>query len=184
MAAILDAAADPGFGADVVAVGTDRPDAAGLQIAEQAGVPVFCTPFAAYTDRPAWNAALADDIAGHAPDLVVAAGFMRILGAPVLERHTIVNVHPALLPAFPGAHAVRDALAHGVAVTGATVHFVDEGVDTGPIIDQVAVRVEPGDDEASLHARIKTAERRLLVDAVGRLARGELTSRNRAEENR
>ncbi|WP_184079660.1 phosphoribosylglycinamide formyltransferase [Nocardiopsis mwathae] len=171
MAALLDAAADPGYGADVVAVGADRASAGGLDLAEQAGVPTFVTPFRGYPDREQWNSALAEEIARFKPDLVVSAGFMRILGHAVLSRFTVVNLHPALLPSFPGARAVRDALAHGVKVTGATIHFVDEGVDTGPIIDQAAVRVEPDDDEASLHERIKRVERTMLVDVVGRLAR-------------
>ncbi len=171
MAALLDAAADPDYGASVAAVGADREGAQGIARAHQAGVPTFVTPFAAFSDRGAWNAALAEEIARFRPDLVVSAGFMRLLGPEVLSRYTVVNTHPALLPAFPGAHAVRDALAHGVKVTGATVHFVDEGVDTGPIIDQVTVRVAPEDDVAGLHERIKAVERRMLVDVVGRLAR-------------
>ncbi|GAA3970601.1 phosphoribosylglycinamide formyltransferase [Thermobifida alba] len=170
MAALLDAAADPAYGATVVAVGADRA-AAGLARAEQAGVPTFVVPFSEYPDRDEWNRALAARIAEFAPDLVVSAGFMRILGREVLRENTVVNIHPALLPAFPGAHAVRDALDYGVRVTGATAHFVDEGVDTGPVIEQVVVRVEDGDDVATLHERIKTVERRMLVDVVGRLAR-------------
>ncbi|MDA2814287.1 phosphoribosylglycinamide formyltransferase [Nocardiopsis sp. RSe5-2] len=195
MAALLEAAEDPGYGAAVVAVGSDRENAAGLAVAEKAGVPVFTEPFRGGGERAAWNADLAARIASYRPDLVVSAGFMRILGREVLDVAPVVNLHPALLPSFPGAHAVRDALAHGVRVTGSTVHFVDEGVDTGPIIDQVAVRVEPGDDEASLHARIKAVESRLLVETVGRLVReGRLAEgrqvrpgaagNERAEENR
>ncbi len=195
MAALLEAAEDPGYGAAVVAVGSDRENAAGLALAEKAGVPVFAEPFRGRAERAAWNADLAARIASYRPDLVVSAGFMRILGREVIDVAPVVNLHPALLPAFPGAHAVRDALAHGVRVTGSTVHFVDEGVDTGPIIDQVAVRVEPDDDEASLHARIKAVESRLLVETVGRLAREGWSlegrhvrpgaARNeRAEENR
>ncbi|GAB3461793.1 phosphoribosylglycinamide formyltransferase [Streptomonospora sediminis] len=171
MAALLEAAAEPGYGASVAAVGADRADAGGLVLAQQAGIETFTVPFADYSDRGRWNAALSERIAAYAPDLVVSAGFMRILGAEVLDRHTVVNVHPALLPAFPGAHAVRDALAYGVKITGATVHFVDSGVDTGPVIEQTAVRVEPGDDTAALHARIQAVERHMLVDVVGRLAR-------------
>ena len=119
---------------------------------------------------------MAQAVGVFAPGLVVSAGFMRILGAPFLARYAgrVINTHPALLPAFPGAHAVRDALAYGVRVTGCTVHVVDAGVDTGPIVDQRAVPVEPGDDEALLHERIKTVERELLVDVVGRIARGGL----------
>lgn len=171
MAALADAAADTRYGARVVAVGADRESAAGLDSARAAEIPAFVTPFSAFPDREQWNAALAERIDEYRPDLVVSAGFMRILGSAVLSRHTVVNIHPALLPAFPGAHAVRDALAYGVRVSGATAHFVDEGVDTGPVIDQVTVRVEPGDTAETLHERIKTVERRMLVDVVGRLAR-------------
>jgi phosphoribosylglycinamide formyltransferase-1 len=123
-------------------------------------------------DRAAWDRALAAAVAEHAPDLVVSAGFMRIVGPAVLDRFEgrLLNTHPALLPAFPGAHAVRDALAAGVAVTGATVHLVDAGVDTGPVLARREVPVQPGDDEATLHERIKTEERALLVETVAELA--------------
>jgi phosphoribosylglycinamide formyltransferase-1 len=171
MAALLEAAGDPAYGATVVAVGSDREGTRGIELAEQAGVPVFVVPFRDYPDRSRWNAAMAERISEHRPDLVVSAGFMRILGPAVIGSHPAVNIHPALLPSFPGAHAVRDALAHGVRITGTTIHFLDEGVDSGPIIDQVAVPVEDGDDEASLHERIKSVERTMLVDTVGRLAR-------------
>jgi len=157
-----------------VAVGSDRSAAPALQRAERAGLPAFAVPLREYADRGAWDAELAAAVAGHEPDLVVCAGFMRILGRPFLRRFParILNTHPALLPAFPGAHAVRDALGYGVAVTGVTVHLVDEGVDTGPVVAQECVEVRPGDDETTLHERIKTVERRLLVDAVAGLARG------------
>ncbi|MFI6574623.1 phosphoribosylglycinamide formyltransferase [Nocardiopsis sp. NPDC050513] len=171
MAALVDAAEDPAYGVDVVAVGSDRRGTRGIELAEKAGVPTFVVPFRDYSDRAEWDTAMADRISGYAPDLVVSAGFMRLLGPAVVGRHAAVNIHPALLPSFPGAHAVRDALAHGVRVTGTTIHFLDEGVDSGPIIDQVAVPVEDGDDESSLHERIKAVERRMLVDTVGRLAR-------------
>ena len=171
MAALLDAAKDPAYGAEIVAVGADREGTRGIALAREAGVPVFTVPFRDYTDRARWNADLAERIGEHAPDLVVSAGFMRILGPEVVGRYTAVNIHPALLPSFPGAHAVRDALAHGVRVTGTTIHFLDEGVDSGPIIDQVAVPVEDDDDESGLHERIKAVERRMLVDTVGRLSR-------------
>lgn len=161
----------------VVAVGSDRPGARALQRAADAGVPGFAVPLGA--DRPAWDNALADAVAVHAPDLVVCAGFMRLLSASFLARFRVTNTHPALLPAFPGAHAVRDALAYGVKVTGATVHLVDEGVDTGPVVAQAAVAVLPGDTEASLHARIQDVEQPLYVDAVGRLARGGWTVQGR-----
>ncbi len=169
--ALLDAAADPAYGATVVAVGADRPAIEGLARAERAGLPTFAERVSDHTARGAWDSALAEKIADHKPDLVVSAGFMKILGPAVLSRFTVVNTHPALLPAFPGAHAVRDALAYGVKVAGCTVHLVDDGVDTGPVIAQAAVPVEDGDDEAALHERIKVVERSLLVDVVGRMAR-------------
>ncbi len=171
MAALMEAAKDPAYGAEIVAVGTDREGTRGVEVARAAGVPTFVVPFRSFSDRSAWDTAMSDRITEHAPDLVVSAGFMRILGPAVVGRHQAVNIHPALLPSFPGAHAVRDALAHGVRVTGTTIHFLDEGVDSGPIIDQVAVPVEDGDDESSLHERIKVVERRMLVDTVGRLSR-------------
>jgi phosphoribosylglycinamide formyltransferase-1 len=126
-----------------------------------------------YVDREDWDAALTEAVAGHAPDLVISAGFMKILGKRFLDRFggRIVNTHPALLPSFAGAHAVRDTLAYGAKLGGCTVHFVDDGVDTGPIIAQMAVPVRDDDDEASLHARIKAVENPLFVEVVGRLAR-------------
>ncbi|WP_030451395.1 phosphoribosylglycinamide formyltransferase [Herbidospora cretacea] len=169
--ALLDVAADPAYGATVVAVGADRPAIEGLARAERAGLPTFTERVSDHTAREAWDSALAEKIAEYKPDLVVSAGFMKILGPAVLSRFTVVNTHPALLPAFPGAHAVRDALAYGVKVTGCTVHLVDDGVDTGPVIAQTAVPVEDGDDEATLHERIKVVERGLLVEVVGRMAR-------------
>jgi phosphoribosylglycinamide formyltransferase-1 len=168
-AALLDATDDPAYPARVVAVGSDR-DAEGLAHAARRGLATFVVPLAA--DRAAWDRELAAAIAVHEPDLVVSAGFMRIVGPAVLDRYEgrLVNTHPALLPAFPGAHAVRDALAAGVPVTGATVHLVDAGVDTGPVLAQREVPVRPGDDEATLHERIKTQERALLVETVAALA--------------
>ncbi|CAL9519823.1 Phosphoribosylglycinamide formyltransferase [Streptomyces sp. enrichment culture] len=162
-----------GFGAEVVAVGADRTGIAGLERAEKAGIPTFVCPVKDYASREEWDAALTEATAAHDPDLVVSAGFMKIVGKAFLGRFggRFVNTHPALLPAFPGAHGVRDALAYGAKVTGCTVHFVDAGVDTGPIIAQGVVEVRDGDDEAALHERIKEVERRLLVDVVGRLAR-------------
>lgn len=171
MAALVEAARDPSYGASIVAVGSDREGTGGIALAEAAGVPTFVVPFREYDDRSRWNAAMAERISAYRPDLVVSAGFMRILGPAVVGSHPAVNIHPALLPSFPGAHAVRDALAHGVRVTGTTIHFLDEGVDSGPIIDQATVPVEDDDDEASLHERIKTVERAMLVGTVGRLAR-------------
>lgn len=173
--ALIDASAVPGYPARVVAVGADRDGIEGLARAGRAGVPTFVRPVSTATDRAEWDRDLAHAIAAHEPDLVVAAGFMKILGPQVLDRFVVVNTHPALLPSFPGAHAVRDALAYGVRVSGCTVHLVDAGVDTGPVIAQEAVRVLDGDDEASLHERIKDRERTLLVDVVGRLALGRWT---------
>lgn len=171
--ALLDVG--PGYPAAVVAVGTDRPGTAAQDRADRAGVASFTVSPKEFPDRPSWDAALVAAVLDHAPDLVVCAGFMRILGAPFLEAigRPVVNTHPALLPAFPGAHAVRDALAHGVTITGTTVHLVDEGVDTGPILAQEAVPVLPGDTEAVLHERIKVAERRLLVSTVASLCNGK-----------
>jgi phosphoribosylglycinamide formyltransferase-1 len=165
----------------VVAVGTDRPGAYALERATGAGVPTFVVALADSPDRTAWNAALAEAVAAHAPDLVVLAGFMRILAPEFLGRFParVVNTHPALLPSFPGAHAVADALAYGVKLAGVTVHLVDEGVDTGPVVAQAAVPVLDGDDEAALQARIQDVERPLYVDAVGRLARGGWTVEGR-----
>ena len=162
-------------------MGTDRPGVRALERAHEAGVPAFAVALADSPDRAAWNAALADEVAAHEPDLVVCAGFMRILSADFLARFhgRVVNTHPALLPSFPGAHAVADALAYGVRVSGVTVHFVDEGVDTGPVIAQAAVPVEDDDDEASLQARIQGVERPLYVEAVGRLAREGWTVQGR-----
>jgi formyltetrahydrofolate-dependent phosphoribosylglycinamide formyltransferase len=170
--ALLGASADPHYPAEVVGVLADSADAAGLARARDAGVPAIPVAIAAYPDRAAWDRALRDTLESFEPDWVVSAGFMRILGSDVLSAFPmrVVNTHPALLPSFPGAHAVRDALAHGVRVTGSTIHLVDEGVDTGPIIAQRAVQVDDDDDEASLHERIKVVERELLVDVVRRLA--------------
>lgn len=171
--ALLDAAVDPEYGASVVAVGADRPDIAGVERAQRAGIPTFVCPVGEFGDRGEWDAALAERIASFSPDLVVSAGFMKILGPAVLAAHRVVNTHPALLPSFPGAHGVRDALAHGVKVTGMTCHWVDAGVDTGPIIDQVALRVQDDDTEESLHERIKVLEREVLVRVVRSLVQTE-----------
>ncbi|MGY4982598.1 phosphoribosylglycinamide formyltransferase [Streptomyces sp. 900105755] len=174
--ALLDAIAEHGaeaYGAEVVAVGADRAGIEGLARAERAGIPTFVTRVKDFASREEWDRALADAVAAHAPDLVVSAGFMKIVGKEFLARFggRTVNTHPALLPSFPGAHGVRDALAYGARVTGCTVHFVDDGVDTGPIIAQGVVEVRDEDDESALHERIKDVERRLLVEVVGRIAR-------------
>lgn len=171
--ALLDAAPPADAGWEVVAVGSDRDGIEGLARAERAGVPTFTIRLRDFADRAAWDAALTAACVEHAPDLVVSAGFMKLVGEPFLARFggRFINTHPALLPSFPGAHGVRDALTHGVKVTGCTVFEVDAGVDTGRIIDQVAVRVADDDTEASLHERIKVAERELLVATVADLAR-------------
>ncbi|WP_066954097.1 phosphoribosylglycinamide formyltransferase [Streptomyces lushanensis] len=173
--ALLDAIGDDpaAFGARIVAVGADRGSIEGLARAERAGLPTFVRRVKDYGTRDEWDAALTEATAAHAPDLVVSAGFMKIVGKEFLARFggRFVNTHPALLPSFPGAHGVRDALAYGAKVTGCTVHFVDDGVDTGPIIAQGVVEVRDEDGEDALHERIKEVERRLLVEVVGRLAR-------------
>ncbi len=175
--ALLDAAAEPGYPAAVVAVGADRGGIEGLARAARAGVPTFVEPLRARADRAGWDAAMTAAVVAHRPDLVVSAGFMKILGPGFLAGIgcPVLNSHPALLPAFPGAHPVADTLAYGVKVTGATVHLVDDGVDTGPVLAQTAVDVRPGDTVDELHERIKTEERRLLVGAVATLARSGAT---------
>ena len=171
--ALLDAAADTSYGAHVVAVGSDRSGIAALERAGRAAVPTFVVPVDDHPDRDAWDQALTKAVAEHEPDLVVSAGFMRLAGEHFLQRYggRYVNTHPSLLPAFPGMHGPRDALAHGVRVSGATLFLVDAGVDTGPIVAQSAVDVLDSDDEAALHERIKVTERAMLVDAVGRMVR-------------
>lgn len=160
--------ADPTFPARIAVVGSDQPHAGALTLARDAGIATVVHPLAAGTDRDLWEAALVDDLAGHAVDVVVLAGFMRIVTSRMLDRwpNRVVNTHPSLLPAFRGAHAVRDALAHGVKVTGATVHLVWPELDAGPIIAQQAVPVLEGDDQASLHDRIRQAEHQMLPRCV------------------
>lgn len=167
---LLDAAVGD-YPARVVAVGVDR-DCPAERIAAVAQVASYRVRLSDYPDRAAWDAAITEATAQHTPDLIVSAGFMKILGPEFLSRFPgrVVNTHPALLPAFPGAHAVPEALDHGVKVTGCTVHLVDAGVDTGPILAQRAVEVLDGDDEQALHERIKIVERRLLVDVLAGLA--------------
>jgi phosphoribosylglycinamide formyltransferase-1 len=166
--ALIDAR---GEGWTVAGVVSDRADAYGLERARAAGVPTAVVELTDFPDRAAWDVGVTKAIEVFSPDLVVLAGFMRVLGEPFLVAFggRTVNTHPALLPAFPGAHGVRDALAHGVKVTGCTVIIVDAGVDTGPIVAQRAVAVADDDDEASLHERIKVVERELLVDVVARM---------------
>ena len=172
---LLDAAVGD-YPARVVAVGVDR-DCRAVEIANAASLPTFTVRLADHPDRDAWDAALTAAAAAHSPDLVVAAGFMKILGAHFLSQFCgrILNTHPALLPAFPGAHGVAEALAYGVKVTGCTVHLVDAGTDTGPILAQQPIPVLNDDDEQTLHARIKVTERRLLVDVVAAVATNGVT---------
>lgn len=175
--ALLDAVAeDPGFGGQVVVVGSDQPEAHGLERARRAGVPAVALALGGHPDRAAWEKALIAALEDHEPDAVVLAGFMKILSPTFLGRWPgrVVNLHPSLLPAFRGPRAVRDALDYGVKVTGTTVHFVDEQVDHGPIIAQRAVEVRPGDDEDSLHERIKAVEHDLLPACVRLLCHDRL----------
>lgn len=171
--ALMDACANPGYGARIVAVGADREDTGGVARAAAAGIPTFVRRLKDSPDRFAWDRALTADCAAFEPDLVIAAGFLKLVGADFLARFgsRLINTHPALLPAFPGLHSVRDALAHGVKVTGCSVILVDAGVDSGPILAQAAVPVLDEDDEETLHERIKVAERTLVVDTVGRMIR-------------
>ena len=175
LASLLDAAVGD-YPARVVAVGLDR-DCPAADIAATASLPTFRVRLADYADRAAWDAALTEATAAHLPDLVVSAGFMKILGPQFLSKFEgrTLNTHPALLPAFPGAHGVADALEHGVKVTGCTVHLVDAGTDTGPILAQQAVPVLDDDNEQNLHERIKVVERRLLVDVISAVATGGVT---------
>jgi phosphoribosylglycinamide formyltransferase-1 len=175
--ALLDAIEQrPGFGGEVVVVGSDRVEAGGLGHARAAGIPTVTRTLGADEDRATWEQGLADALAAHEPDVIVLAGFMRILSKAFLERwpDRVVNTHPSLLPAFRGANAVREALAHGVKVTGCTVHLVDEQVDHGPILAQVAVAVYTGETEDALHERIKAVEHRLLPACVEALCQGRV----------
>ncbi|MCH9816312.1 MAG: phosphoribosylglycinamide formyltransferase [Actinomycetia bacterium] len=171
MQALLNAATRADWPGEVSAVVTDRPDVGALSRAREAGVAVATVAPTDYASREEWDAALRDTVAAFAPDWVVSAGFMRLLGASFLQEFPgrIVNTHPALLPSFPGAHGVKDALAYGVKVTGCTVHLVDEGMDTGPILAQDAIAVSDSDSEQTLHDRIKLKERELLVSVVATL---------------
>lgn len=193
MSALIEAASDPHYGVVVAAVGADRDGIPGLARAEAAGVPTFVARLGDYATREDWDRALAEEIAAHhhpTHDLaaasstsgqpwVVSAGFMKILGPAVLQRFRVLNSHPALLPAFPGSHAVEDALAYGVKVTGTTIHLVDAGVDTGPIVAQRAVQVRADDDVATVHERIKVVERALMVRTVQQMATGRYTLTDR-----
>jgi phosphoribosylglycinamide formyltransferase-1 len=171
--ALIDASTAADYGVDIVAVGADRDGIEGLARADRHGIETFVLRTGEFDDRAAWDIALAEKVASYDPDLVVLAGFMKLTGPAFLSLFggRTLNTHPALSPAFPGMHGPRDALAYGVKVTGATLFVVDEGVDTGPIVAQVAVPVLEDDDESALHERIKTSERAMLVEWVGTLAR-------------
>lgn len=175
--ALLEACADPSYGARVVAVGADRDDIEGLARAERAGIPTFVKKVGQFSSREQWDRVMAGTVAGFEPDLVILAGFMKLVGQEFQSRFggRIINTHPALSPLFPGMHGPADALAYGVKVTGATLFVVDDGVDTGPIVAQTPVLVEDDDTVERLHERIKVAERQMLVDAVGRMARDGFT---------
>jgi phosphoribosylglycinamide formyltransferase-1 len=175
--ALLEACADPAYGAQVVAVGADRDEIAGLDRARSAGIPTFVHKVADYPDRIAWDRALTQSVVAHQPDLVISAGFLKLVGKAFLAEFggRYINTHNALLPSFPGIHGPRDALAYGVKITGATLFVVDDGVDTGQIIAQVAVPVLDTDTEETLTERIKQAERAQLVEYVGRMARSGWT---------
>jgi phosphoribosylglycinamide formyltransferase-1 len=171
--AVIDAVAAGELPVEIAAVGSDRPDTYGIERSSAAGLETFVVNFKDYAARADWDAALLDAVAAYDPDYVVSSGFMRIVAPGFINAFEgrYINTHPALLPAFPGAHGVRDALAYGVKVTGCTVHFADAGVDTGPIIAQTPVAVLEGDTEETLHGRIKEAERALLIQVLGELAR-------------
>lgn len=173
--ALLEAAADPDYPARVVVIGADR-EAEGLRHAEDFGIPSFVVPWSRFGSRAEWGAELGAQLAVWQPGLVVLSGLMRLLPAELVAEWSprLINTHPAFLPEFPGAHAVRDAVAAGVTETGASVIVVDDGVDSGPIIAQERVPVLPGDDTHTLHERIKPVERRLLIDTIRRIAVGEL----------
>lgn len=171
--ALIDACARPDYGATIVAVGADRENIGALDRAAGAGIPGFVLKVRDFPAREAWDRALSDACAAYRPDLIVCAGFLKLVGKAFLDRFAgrCLNTHPALLPSFPGMRGVRDALDYGVKVTGCTVFLVDEGVDAGPVLAQACVPVADDDDETTLHERIKVAERALLVDTVGRMAR-------------
>lgn len=169
--ALLDACASDDFHAQVVAVGADRDGTGGVARAQAAGLPVFVRRVKDFPDRASWDRALAQDCRDYEPDLVIAAGFLKLVGSDFLAGFggRLINTHPALLPSFPGLHSVRDALAYGVKVTGCSVILADAGVDSGPILAQQAVPVLDDDDEDSLHERIKVAERSLVVATIGKM---------------
>ncbi len=165
---LIDAVSTGDLDATILAVGADRAGTLGIERAQQAGIPTFEHAYVKGADRPAWDQQLTELVAGYAPDLVVSAGFMKLVGPDFLARFggRMINTHPALLPAFPGMHGARDALAYGVKVSGATVFLVDAGIDSGTILAQDAVPVLDDDTVETLHERIKVVERRLLLDVV------------------
>jgi phosphoribosylglycinamide formyltransferase-1 len=171
--ALIDATADPAYGVRIAAVGADRDQIEGLSRAQRAGIPTFLCRVGDYASRQEWDVALASQVAAYRPELVVLAGFMKLAGPAFLAQFggRTVNTHPALSPSFPGIHGPADALGYGVKVTGCTLFVVDAGIDTGPIVAQRAVEVKADDTAATLHERIKTAERQMLVDCVGRMVR-------------
>lgn len=170
--ALIEATADPAYGALIVGVGADRDHVLALKRAEQAGIPTFVLPLPPGADRQEWDRELTELVAGLQPDLVVSAGFMKLVGAHFLGVFggRMINTHPALLPSFPGMHGPRDALAYGVKISGATVFLVDAGIDSGVIVAQSAVPVHDDDSVESLHERIKVAERDLLISTTHLLA--------------
>lgn len=170
--ALIDACADPAYGAEIVAVGSDRPDIEGLERALRANIPTFVQSLRDHATRAAWDQALTAEVAAYEPDLVISAGFMKLVGPEFLARFEgrMINTHPTLLPSFPGVHGPRDALAYGVKITGATVFLVDSGVDSGVILDQRAVPVAEDDTVETLHERIKVVEREMLVTITHQLA--------------
>ncbi|MET4002834.1 phosphoribosylglycinamide formyltransferase-1 [Arthrobacter sp. UYCu511] len=170
---VIDAVANGSLPLEIAAVGADRPGTLGVERSASAGLETFVVNFKDYSARTEWDAALLEKVASYTPDYVISSGFMRIVAPGFISAFEgrYVNTHPALLPSFPGAHGVRDAMAYGVKVTGCTVHFADAGVDTGPIIAQTPVAILPEDTEDSLHERIKVAERELLIQVLADLAR-------------
>ena len=179
--ALLEACDNPLFPAKILAVGSDKA-AEGLSHAEEYGVPTFVVEPELFDSREKWSEVLLRNVQYHNPDLVVLAGFMKVLPAGFVSALSpnLINMHPSLLPAFPGAHAVRDAIAAGASVTGATVHIVDSGVDTGPVLAQREVAVANGISESDLHEQIKTIERALIVEVVSEIAEGKLNLAERA----
>jgi phosphoribosylglycinamide formyltransferase-1 len=180
--AIIDAAAAPAYGAEIVAVISDRAGVRALERASAAGIPSAVVAWKDHADRASFSAAICDTAEAYGAEALILAGFMRILAPNAIARfpNRILNTHPALLPAFPGAHAIPEAIAHGVKLTGVTIHFVDEEVDHGPIIRQVAVPIEPGDTEATLQARIQAEEHRVYPEVIDAFARGRLEVAGRA----